>query len=169
MDPILDKARAAQRLLERLANKIPGFKGYREKELRRDADKLQREHLALQLEEMKGILNDLAVHATRGGGLDLVNDVEIARKRLDKVVARIRYADRGYAGSFDTIKVDEEMLGRVYQFDIDLLSDVVAVRDAAQEAKVAAEVKPALATLISRIDALDRRLGEREQILSGVR
>ena len=46
MDPILDKARAGQSSLEQLVNSIPGFKGYREKELRRDADRLQREYLA---------------------------------------------------------------------------------------------------------------------------
>ena len=44
---ILDKARAGQNVLEQIANAIPGFKGYREKELRRDADRLEREHLAI--------------------------------------------------------------------------------------------------------------------------
>src|SRR6185436_13358608 len=116
MEPILDKARAAQNLLERIANKIPGFKGYRERELRRDADKLQREHLASLLEQTKGVLNDAAAAATRGGGLDVINDIETARKRLDKVIARIRYADRGYAGFFDAVKVDEAVLERVYEF-----------------------------------------------------
>src|SRR5688500_8850900 len=129
MDPILDKARSAQNLLERLANKIPGFKGYRERELRRDADKAQREHLASLLEQTKGVLNDVSAAATRGGGsLDVINDVETARKRLDKVIARVRYADRGYSGFFDTIKVDEALLERVYQFDLGLLAGVEEVQ-----------------------------------------
>ena len=168
-EPILDKARAAQNMLERIANAIPGFKGYREKELRRDADRLQREHLAARLDELKGTLNDAAAQATRGGGLDLINDIETARKRLDKVVARIRYADRGYAGFFDTVKVDEAALARVYQFDIDLLADVTEVREASEQVKTAADRKAALSALTSRIDALDRRLAEREEILSGIR
>src|SRR6185436_11647807 len=116
MDPILVKARAGQNVLEKIANAIPGFKGYRERELRRDADKLEREHLANQLEECKKALNDAANTATRGGGLDVINDVETARKRLDKVIARIRFADRGYAGFFDAVKVDEAVLERVYEF-----------------------------------------------------
>jgi hypothetical protein len=169
MDPILDKARAAQNILERIAHKIPGFKGYRERELRRDADKLQREHLASRLEQNKAALNDVAAAATRGGGLDLINDVETARKRLDKVIARVRYADRGYSGFFDAIKVDEEMLGRVYQFDLDLLGNVDAIQAAAGEAARAADVKAGLAALTGRIDALDARLADREAILSGVR
>ena len=53
MDPLLDKARAGQNALERLMNSVPGFKGYRERDLRRDADRLQREHLASRLDEVK--------------------------------------------------------------------------------------------------------------------
>ena len=37
MDRIHDTARGGQNILERLMNALPGFKGYREKELRRDA------------------------------------------------------------------------------------------------------------------------------------
>ena len=39
--------------LERLGEKIPGYGGYVSKERRRDADKLQREHLADQLRAAK--------------------------------------------------------------------------------------------------------------------
>jgi hypothetical protein len=97
VEPILDKARAGQNALERLASAIPGFKGYRERELRRDADRQQREHLAGRLEANKKALNELADQATRGGSLDAINDIEAARKRLDRVAARLRYAERGYS------------------------------------------------------------------------
>ena len=171
MDPILDKARAGQNWLEKIANAIPGFKGYREKELRRDSDRLQREHLSSRLEECKRGLNEIAAAVTRGGDLDVINDVESARKRLDKVVARIRYADRGYAGFFDAVKVDETMLGRIYDFDLSLLDGVDAARVAAGDAAAAPGDgrKAALQALIARIDALDARLAEREAILGGVK
>ena len=162
---ILDKARAGQNFLEQIANAIPGFKGYREKELRRDADKLQREHLASQLEQCKKTLDQVSRDITRSGSLDAMNDVETARKKLDKAVARIRYADRGYAGFFDAIKVDEQALERVYQFDLGLLSDVQAVRGAAQ----LGDAKAAVAGMNASLDALDTRLADREQILSGIR
>jgi hypothetical protein len=166
---ILDKARAGQNMLEQIANAIPGFKGYRDKELRRDADRIEREHLAAQLEQVKKPLNQFASDATRSGSLDAINDVETARKRLDKVVARVRYADRGYAGFFDAIKVDEGMLDRVYQFDLGLITDVQAIQKAAAEAPAAASVKAGLAALLAAIDGLDARLAQRDQILSGIR
>jgi len=162
---ILDKARAGQNFLEQLANAIPGFKGYRDKELRRDADRLEREHLASQLEQCKKTLDQVSRDITRSGSLDAMNDVETARKKLAKAVARIRYADRGYAGFFDAIKVDEQALERVYQFDLGLLSDVQAVRGAAQ----LGDAKAAVAGMNASLDALDTRLADREQILSGIR
>jgi len=162
---ILDKARAGQNFLEQLANAIPGFKGYRDKELRRDADRLEREHIASQLEQCKKTLDQVSRDITRSGSLDAMNDVETARKKLDKAVARIRYADRGYAGFFDAIKVDEQALERVYQFDLGLLSDVQAVRGAAQ----LGDAKAAVAGMNASLDALDTRLADREQILSGIR
>jgi len=167
MDPLLDKARAGQNALERLANEIPGFKGYREKELRRDADRLQREHLASRLEESRRSLDSLAAAASRTGALDAISDIETARKRLERVVNRIRYADRGYAGFFDTIKVSEESLDRVYRFDLELLADVEAARKAAGEAASAGGA--AVQAMIGRLDALDAHMADREAILSGIR
>jgi hypothetical protein len=169
MDPILDKARAAQNALERLMNSIPGFKGYRERDLRRDADRLQREHLSSRLDEGKKALNQVALAITRGGDLDVINDVETARKRLDKVSSRILYAERGYSGFFDAIKVDETVLGRVYQFDMGLIEDVDGVRAAAAAAAQSQEPRSAVQDLIGRIDALDARLSERETVLRGVK
>jgi hypothetical protein len=161
MENILDKARKGQNALEQIANAIPGFKGYREKELRRDADRLHREYLSSRLEECKQALNEMAARATRAGDLASINDIETARKRLDKLVARVRYADRGYAGFFDAVKVDEAALARVYEFDLGLVNGVNAVR-AAAESRRAVDV-------IGAVDALDRSLAEREEILGGMR
>jgi hypothetical protein len=169
MDPILDKARAAQNALERLMNSIPGFKGYRERDLRRDADRLQREYLSSRLDEGKKALNQVAMALTRGGDLDVMNDVETARKRLDKVSSKILYAERGYSGFFDAVKVDETVLARVYQFDMGLIEDVDGVRAAASAAANSADSRSALQDLIGRIDALDARLSERVDVLRGIK
>jgi hypothetical protein len=169
MDRILDKARAGQNALERLMNAIPGFKGYREKELRRDADRLQREYLAARLDDNKKTLNQLADDATRSGSLDVINDIEKARKRLDKLVNRVRYADRGYSGFFDPVKVDEGQLERVYLFDLGLIDGVEAIQAATMAVQSSPNVTTAVREITAQIDALDTRLVDREAILSGVR
>jgi hypothetical protein len=169
VEPILDKARSAQNALERLAGAIPGFKGYRERELRRDADRLQREHLASRLDANKKALDAVADQATRGGSLDVINDVETARKRLDRVAMRLRPAPRGYSGFFDAVKVDEAALGRVYELDLSLIESVEAVREAADVARAAApgDVRVPVQAVTAAVDRLDGRLTERESILRG--
>lgn len=161
MDSILDQARAAQNALERVANKIPGFKGYRDRELRRDADQLTREHLARRLEACKKQLSELSVAISRSGDLSGINDIETARRRLDKVTAHIRYADRGYSGFFDLVKVDEAALARAYEFDLGLLDGVEAVQGSLGAGG------PGVTGMIESLDALDARLTEREAILRG--
>jgi hypothetical protein len=169
MDRILDKARGAQNALERIANMIPGFSGYRERELRRTADGLQREYLASHLEEAKKPLNELAAGASRSGALDLINDIEAARKKVDKVAAEIRYAERGYSGFFDAVKVDDASLERVYSFDLALLQGVDQVLALAQDAaKAPSNLKAALQGLASGVDALDQKLVERTTLLRAI-
>ena len=87
------------------------------------------------------------------------------------MVNRIRYAERGYSGFFDAVKVDETVLGRIYQFDMGLVEDVDGVWSAASaaEASPIAQARPALQDMIGRIDALDARLSERENVLRGVK
>jgi hypothetical protein len=166
---LLDRARAQQNALERIVNEIPGFKGYREKELRRDADRLHREHLASRLERARKGLDDVAAAATRSGGLDAINDVETARKRLEKAVARVRYADRGYSGFFDAIKVDEDTLARVYAFDLALLQGIDRVIGAAERAPSAPDARATVTEMTAELDALDRSLADREAILGGIK
>ena len=50
------EAKKQMRLGERIATAIPGFRGYKEKELRRESDKLIRNHLYRKLSKAK---NDL--------------------------------------------------------------------------------------------------------------
>jgi len=41
-----DEAKAQRNILERLGEKIPGYRGFQDRELRRDVDRTLREHLA---------------------------------------------------------------------------------------------------------------------------
>jgi hypothetical protein len=126
--------------------------------------------VAARLEESKRELDVLADKASRVGALDAINGIEAARKKVDKVAARVRWADRGYSGFFDAVKIDEAVLDRVYRFDLGLAAAVEEALQAARAAEAGAGgVGPALAALVGRLDALDAALAERERILSGVR
>ena len=60
-----EEARGQRNWLERLGDKIPGYRGFQDRELRRDVDRQLREHLAAELGRLKGLSRD---HARGLGG-----------------------------------------------------------------------------------------------------
>jgi len=109
------------------------------------------------------------VQVDLGGDAHRIVELLEELKRLDKVASRIRYAERGYSGFFDAVKVDETVLAKVYQFDMGLIEDVDGVRAAAAAAAQAGDARAAVQDLIGRIDALDARLSDRENVLRGIK
>src|SRR6201986_5187348 len=110
--------------LERLGEKIPGYGGCVSKERRRDADKIQREHLAERLRAAKQPLNEVMRELSSSGRLFEVGPVDRVLKKLDQIENRVRFASYGYAGFFDAVKIEEPQLDRIYQFDLALVEKV---------------------------------------------
>jgi len=154
---------------ERAALHVPGYKGYKQKEMRREADKLQRQYVAERLEEARKDLEKLELALTRGGGLQLLALVDTTQRKLRTVKNRFLTADYGFAGMFSIVKVDEEVLDRLYQYD-------VASQDQARGVEeLVAALKPGspslasdLALLDERVEALDQYFMEREHLITGV-
>lgn len=108
--------------LEDLIRRLPGFKGYLEKEDRREADRLLRDHLVRVFEEQLGEFTRLQQRLIDSGGIMLMEQVQRVDTKLRTFIDRVDTAPRGYAGLFDAIKVREEELARLYAFDNALLA-----------------------------------------------
>ncbi len=106
-----------QGTVEDLIRKIPGFKGYFEKQDRRAADRLLREHLVRVFEAQMAEFTRLQKALVSEGGLRHMEAVQAIDIKLRTFIDRIESAAQGYAGLFDAVKVDEAALARVYAFD----------------------------------------------------
>jgi len=157
---ITAKVKGALGGLERLAASIPGYKGYKEKEMRREADKLLRMHLARQLEEQWRRLPDLQKRLIEAGQLELVDDLEGAVMGLQTIVDRLKTASYGYAGFFDAIKVKEEQLDALYRFDEALLNEVPKVAEGIDRVATAIAAREGMAEAIADLVATVRKIGE---------
>lgn len=111
-----------QGTLEDLVRKIPGFKGYFERQDRRAADRLLREHLVRVFSELLTEFGRLQNEMLNTGGLQYMERAQAVDTKLRTFIDRIESAAQGYAGLFDAIKVREEALARLYAFDNALLS-----------------------------------------------
>jgi hypothetical protein len=114
MAKIKETIREQRNPLERLVTRIPGFRGYADREARREADKLLREHGAARLERVVRELHEVAANSA----LDQLNDLHELINDVEKLRAELRYADRGYSGFFDEVKLDASAaLDAVYEKD----------------------------------------------------
>jgi hypothetical protein len=126
---IKDRAREQLNGLERILLKIPGFKGYFERELRRDSDRLQREYVVNRLRRVKSGMNKALQSASRAKDFERLRECEGFVRELDKAIAAVRYADQGYSGFFDLVKIREAELDRVYECDARLAEAAAALAD----------------------------------------
>lgn len=157
--------------LERLVSKIPGYRGYKEKEDRRAADKLLREHVAGQLTEQRRQLAELQRGLLDGGGLLLIDDLDRAVTKVQKLADKIRTASYGYAGLFDEVKVKEEELDALYEFDEAMLGYVSAIQAAidilAEAISASGDVKTAIRDVISAAEEANTTWRHREGAITG--
>ncbi len=121
MSDLFDRVTGDRDLFTRLLSKIPGFKGYIERQDRRSSDKILRETVAARYEELWSRISGLQRDLISQGQLEYVDDLEAAAIKLRQFVDRVRIATYGYAGFFDAIKINQEELTRVYQYDLALL------------------------------------------------
>jgi hypothetical protein len=144
--------------LERLASYVPGLAGYREREGRRETDRRLREFLATRLDEGRAGLNDARNRATKDKDMAALDAIGRVDRTLQKAVAGLRYADHGYSGVFDQLKIGEAELAAIYGYDVALAADVVALSD---RLKVGAD----LAELDRSAAALELKVARRREVL----
>jgi len=131
MARVKETIREQRNALERMASRIPGYRGYVDRESRREADKLLREHGASRLERVVRELHEVAANSA----LDQLNDLHELMNDVEKLRAELRYADRGYSGFFDEAKLDTaQALDAVYEKDERIVDQIEQV--AAQVADV---------------------------------
>jgi hypothetical protein len=121
MSDLYERVVSQQDALKKLLAKLPGFKGYFIRSDRRAADKLLRETIASKYQAQWQRLSAIQRDLVSTGHLDVLDDIEIGAIRLRQFIDRVKTAAYGYAGLFDAVKVKEQELEKVYQYDLTLL------------------------------------------------
>ncbi len=127
MVDIFDKVTGDQDFFKKIASKIPGFDGYIERSNRRAADQILRETVADRFEELYQRISSLQADLVSSGGLTYVDDIEKGALKVRTFIDKIRHASYGYSGFFDAVKINEEELAMIYQYDaamLDLVDEV---------------------------------------------
>jgi hypothetical protein len=164
-----DRVEAALSGLEDIARKVPGYGGYKEKELRREADKLLRTEIAQQLDDQRKRLTELQNSLVRQAQIEYVDDLERAVSKLQLLIDRHKTATYGYAGLFDAVKVKEAQLDALYEFDqrmLDFVDEIAAGADGVASAISAREgIGGAIDELVQVIEEANQTFGHRHEAI----
>ena len=170
----LGKVRGERTLLEKIMGYVPGYRGYKEKELRRESDRLVRMEAVNRLKGAKTafrrtLANPSAIQKLSG---DDTYRLDAFNYRLDRVTQRIDRAVAGYAGMFDAIKVKEDKLDSAIQHDLSLIEQAGSVKtdvDKVVSIDVGTdEWRTAMDSILGKINVLDSFIDERSNLLQGL-
>jgi len=164
MSDLFEKITSQQDIFKKLVSKIPGFDGYIARENRRSADKLLRESVAAKFQAIWQRISGIQRDLVNGGRIDLLDDVERAEIKIRQFIDRVNTATYGYAGFFDAIKIREDTLAQIYQYDLTLvqLADDVSTAVDNLEASLDSDGLPAaIRNLVQKaqdcLDAFNKR------------
>jgi len=170
-----EKAKEEMRLSERILVELPGFRGYKEKELRRESDKLIRNHLYQRLMEARKDLKEVFQKLSDSRLHEVLTDMDRFIMRFDRVSEKINHASYGYAGFFNVVKVEEPKLDKMIDFDNGLIDDVDKIVEETTAFKKEVmkqkfeKIGERIQTLSDMIEELEETVNGREELILGVK
>lgn len=107
-----------------LLDRVPGYRGYRANEDRRDADRRVRDHVATAYAQQADRVELIARELADRRRLSEIGPVDDFARAIRHLVDRIRTATYGYGGLFGDRDVDAAALDQIRLFDEGLLVGV---------------------------------------------
>jgi hypothetical protein len=170
---VYSDVKGQMRLSERIAAFVPGFRGYKEKELRRESDRLIRNHLYLKLSIEKNDLRDIEQKLADRRYFDVLTDMDRLLAKMDRVVEKINHASYGYSGFFDAVKVREENLDHMIDFDNKLIDGINALTTEIDAFKadlasgVTTNLKARVQSVTDKLESLENTFDKRNEVILG--
>jgi hypothetical protein len=153
--------------LKGAARILPGIGSYQDKESIRQSDKKLREFLSSRLSGHMKTIERLKTSIARGGSLSFLKELDDRNRTMDKLSRSLRFASRGYAPVFDSDRVDEGALQRLFDFDKSLKDDIDHVDPLV--AKISEKTEDLDVKLLKELDEIllriEKKIDERERLI----
>jgi len=170
----LERVQESDRPLERMMLQIPGFRGYKVREERREADRIVRDYIYRAL---KGTRDDLMACfqlLSNAGTPELMEPTNQLIAKLDRVVEKVNRASYGYSGFFDSVRIEAPQLDQMLAYDTQMIEAARKLADSISSFKVqlgqgkfedTRNVESGLETSISQLEIT---FDKRKQVIEGV-
>lgn len=159
--------------IDKLLNKIPGYGGYRDKERRRDSDRLIRDNLATDYRLLAERMGRIATSLAEQRKIMQIATVDRPHKRLLAFIDRVQTASYGYAPIFADAPVDATALDQLALFDrsladqVDVLNEQISQMEAVDPGSP--EFKIAADAVTQTVEGLHTRFAKRHEVIHSAR
>lgn len=150
-----------ERRLGSLLDRVPGYRGYRSKEDRRDADKRVRAHAATAFGQLADRVESVGRDLADQRRLAEIAPVDDLTRAIRHLADRVRTATYGYGGLFGDREVDATALDQLRLFDEGLLAGASELERPVADLEAAHSTKGDLATAARAGTEVVRRLEAR--------
>ena len=170
---VYSDVKGQMRLSERIAAFVPGFRGYKEKEIRRESDRLIRNHLYMKLTTEKNDLREISQKLADRRYFDVLIDMDRLLAKMDRVVEKVNHASNGYSGFYDAVKVKEDSLDRMIDFDNKLIDNVDALTTEIDAFKAdlasgnTSNLKARVQSVTDKLESLEDTFDHRNEVILG--
>lgn len=164
---VVEKGTSDRGIFERAAMYMPGYRGYRDRNLRREMDKEVRAEVAKAIKNSGEALANIHRTVVRAGeDMSLAKDLDRIRVKVDTCMKKIESAEEGYSGLWAAIKTEGKELSSVVEWDAKLLEETARLREGTRKLKddagrYADEIE-------GLVDDLLEDLRERRKVLKGL-
>jgi GTP-sensing pleiotropic transcriptional regulator CodY len=165
----LNQIQSRESFLERIKRHIPGYDGYVNRDNSRELDTLLRNQLAADLTQNKTKIKNAVSNLSKNGKLFETADIDKIDKKNENAIAKFRSAARGYSGAFDVVKIKEEKLNMLYEFDSNLFGYIENISSLFTELEnnsaANTDVRDTINKISAALDDLLKKFDEREGLL----
>lgn len=141
MTDLYDRIMEQKGSFERLVMRIPGFKGYQEKQARRTADRMLRDYIAGEIEKRIDRLVRSERRILDKMGLGLMTQTREAKTAMQIYHDMVKTAAPKYDGMWAQMKIGTAELEKIYNFDeaqiryVDRFDELLTALESAVESK----------------------------------
>lgn len=110
---------------------IPGVRTYRTLDDLRVSDELLRGQVADRLDQAKSVLESLRKQLVASADFSSLTAVGGLISQIQQFSGEVRHSQQGYSGIAATIRIDQEKLNRLYDYDLDFVGSAFELQEGA--------------------------------------
>ena len=109
---------------DKIGTLIPGYNGYAVRDEKRNDDKKLRDELSRIINQSESLIEKHQQQLIKTGEMNLCKEWEIARKSVNTLYTKVKYATYGESSFFSNNQIKETELDEIYNIDYEMAERV---------------------------------------------